>query len=120
MNIKVYRPDGSTRAIWSKSFARVNRQHRVMPLRASCVIAITEGKFTGMFHVDFSPLADLTKKENLHVCLTQTFETKGGGGESKRSLLLQKLVPGKIIRTKKVKKRKQKNPPPPKKNFTPP
>lgn len=75
MNIRVFRPDGTSRAIWSKPYAGTLRRHGVMPVRGSHVIAVTEGAGRGLFHVDFSPLADMTRDDTLRVCLTQLFES---------------------------------------------
>lgn len=75
MHIKVYRPSGETRAIWSKPFAAASRRNNVMPVRGSHVIAITDGLHRGKFHVDFSPLADATGDDAHCVCLAETFES---------------------------------------------
>lgn len=74
MHIKAYLPDGSSRAIWSKPFAKTWRRHKVMPQRGSHVIAITSGPNAGKFHVDLTPLAAITNKPEHNVCLAQTFD----------------------------------------------
>lgn len=73
--LKVYRPDGTTRAIWSDAIAASLRKHDVIPQRASRVEAITEGPHRGKFHVDLSLLASIAKNAKFEVCLTKTFES---------------------------------------------
>lgn len=75
MHVKCYRTDGSVRAIWAKPFARVFREHNTLPVRGSNVIAISEGRYRGWFHVDFSSLADLTGDESFRVCLRVPYES---------------------------------------------
>lgn len=92
VHIKAYRCDGTTRAIWSGPHAANNRRHRVLPVRGSLVIAIAEGPQAGYFHVDFSPLADVTKNDRYRVCLVETFETHEQAVEAERQWLLENWV----------------------------
>ena len=70
--LKAYRRDG-TRAIWSDQVAPSFRATGVIPQRASRVEVITEGPQRGLFHVDFSLLADATGDDRLRVCLVKPF-----------------------------------------------
>jgi hypothetical protein len=73
--LKCFRPDGDVRAVWDDSTARGFRAAGVVPRRASRIEVIGEGPAYGLFHVDFSPLADLTGDERYRVCLTRAFES---------------------------------------------
>lgn len=92
INVKVYRPDGTARAIWSRPIARVLRQHKILPVRGSHVIAVTEGRNIGMFHVDFSPLAVVTNNTEHCVCLVQTFESHEEAVGAEHDWLLKNWV----------------------------
>jgi hypothetical protein len=92
MTVKVYRPDGTTRAFWDKPLARVARLHGVVPERASHVVAIAAGPRRGYFHVDLSPLALLTGNREHAVCLTQTFESHEEAVQAERAWLLQHWI----------------------------
>lgn len=89
---KTYRKDGTARAIWSGPRAAVFRQHGVLPVRGSHVIAIAEGPHRGWFHVDFSPLADATKNECYRVCLTRVFECHEDAVDAEQKWLITNWV----------------------------
>lgn len=72
--VKRYLPDGDTRAVWADAVASREREHGVIPQRASRIEVITEGPQRGMFHVDFSLLADVTGDDRFRICLLETFE----------------------------------------------
>ena len=91
-SIKSYRPDGSARAIWSKPFARVFRDHGIMPVRGSNVIAITENCNKGWFHVDFTALALITGDERFAVCLREPYETHEEAVAAEHAWLIQNWV----------------------------
>lgn len=76
--LKAYRPDGTARAVWSDSVAPGFRRTGALPVRASRVEVIPDGVHRGLFHVDFSLLADATKDERLRVCLARPFESYQG------------------------------------------
>lgn len=94
MSIKVYRADGSTRSLWQRPFARVLRQHKVLPVRGSHVVAITEGPHAGYFHVDFSPLAEATGDSRYAVCLREVFEDHESAVAAERAWLLSNWMLG--------------------------
>lgn len=72
--VKRYLPDGTTRSVWDDATASREREHGVIPQRASRIEVITEGPQRGLFHVDFSLLADATGDERFRICLRETFE----------------------------------------------
>jgi len=71
---KVYRKDGTVRAIWQDTAGPQLRKSGMLPRRASRVEVITEGPRTGQFYVDMSLLADISSNADLAVCLTSTFD----------------------------------------------
>lgn len=73
--LKAYHTDGSIRAVWQDSMDSSLRASGLVPRRASRVEVITEGPNMDLFHVDFSPLAEITKQSKYAVCLTKTFGT---------------------------------------------
>ncbi len=73
--IKSYRPDGTARSIWNDAQAKTLRAAGVVPRRASRVEVIEEGPHRGLFHVDFTLLADATGDDRYRVCLVSPFET---------------------------------------------
>lgn len=92
ISVKCYRPDGTTRSLWSRPFAPVLRRHEVLPVRGSNVIAIREGPHRGRFHVDFTPLADASGDDRYRVCLTETFDVHEDAVAAERAWLLQNWV----------------------------
>ena len=70
---KVFLPTGETRAIWTAPVSSTFRQHHVLPKRASRIEVIQEGKSRGLFHVDFSLLADATGNDDFRCCLLTPF-----------------------------------------------
>lgn len=73
--LKSYRPDGSSRAVWSDQTAAAFRRAGVIPQRASRVEVIDAGQHRGRFHVDLSLLADITGDSKLRVCLATPFDS---------------------------------------------
>lgn len=73
--LKAYRPDGSVRAVWRDETGNQFRKAGVLPQRASRVEVIEEAPHRGMFHVDFTLLAEHTNDPSLRVCLVKTFES---------------------------------------------
>lgn len=71
--VKRYLPTGETRSVWNDAVASREREHGVLPQRASRIEVITEGPKRGLFHVDFSLLADVTGDERFRICLREAF-----------------------------------------------
>lgn len=67
----IFAPNGDVRGLWSDHIDL--RRVGLMPARASRVEVILEGPHRGLFHVDFTPLAELTSNPTLAVCLTSPF-----------------------------------------------
>jgi hypothetical protein len=68
-----YMPDGSVREVWSDDQATRLRRAGFVPARASRFEAIAEGEHAGLFHVDFTPLAEVAGDDSFRVCLTRPF-----------------------------------------------
>lgn len=73
--LKRYMPDGSVRGIWDDSTAKRERSQGSVPHRASRIEAIEEGPNAGLFHVDFTPLAEMTGRDEFRLCLARAFES---------------------------------------------
>lgn len=74
--LKAFRPDGTVRAVWDDQTAPSFRAAGVMPRRASRVEVIEPHfceKKCGLFHVDFTPLAEATGDDRYRVCLAVPF-----------------------------------------------
>lgn len=74
--LKAYRPDGSTRGIWTDTTAAGFRKAGAMPRRASRVEVIEDpGPNQGRFHVDFTPISVIAGDPKLEVCLVNPFDS---------------------------------------------
>lgn len=90
--IKRYLPTGETRAIWDDSQARRERRQGGRPARASRIEAIPDGPRAGLFHVDFTPLAELTGEPAHRCCLPQTFDAHGDAVRAEVAWLVENYV----------------------------
>lgn len=86
--LKRYMPDGSVRGVWDDVTSKRERSHGFLPHRASRI----EATETGLFHVDFSPLADITNREDFRVCLVSTFERYEDARKAEVAWLLENYV----------------------------
>lgn len=73
--LKAYHADGTVKAVWREEIADNLRDAGAIPQRASRVEVITEGPNRALFHVDFSPLFEITANPTDGVCLTRTFKS---------------------------------------------
>ena len=73
--LRSYRPDGSTRGVWTDATATASRKAGVIPRRASRVEVIEDGPNRSKFHVDLTLLSEIANDPKLAVCLTRTFES---------------------------------------------
>jgi hypothetical protein len=92
--VKVYKADGSTRSLWHRQFARVNRGHGVMPVRASHVRVVEDGPHRGYFYVDLTPLAALTGDHTFNTVLPGFFESHEEAVAAEQDFLLRHWVLG--------------------------
>ena len=71
-----YLPDGEVRTIYRDG--GLIPPTEVVPERGSHVLPVKNGPNTGKFHVDFSPLSDVTGREDHRICLAALFDTYQG------------------------------------------
>lgn len=90
--VKRYLPDGSVRAIWDDRTGDRERRQGLVPGRASRIEVVPEGPKAGLFHVDFSPLADLTGDDRYRACLAQTFASYTEANRAEVAWLLENYV----------------------------
>lgn len=92
MITKRYLPDGSTRAIWDDAVGGRERHQGVIPQRASRIEVIPDGPKRGLFHVDFTLLAEAVQDDSYRVCLVQTFENYGDANKAEVEWLRKNWV----------------------------
>lgn len=97
--LRAYRPDASTRAIWTDAAGPTLRQGGSIPERASRIEVIREGPFRGFFSVDFSLLSRATGDPRYAVCLAKPFAQYGEANQAEVDWLKKRWLVGDPVLT---------------------